>query len=143
MGGANLLYHGVGWLEGGLTASFEKFVLDAELLQMMAEVLSPVPFDEASLGLEAIGDVDPGGHFFGSPHTMERYETAFYQPMLSDWRNYETWEEAGAPTATERATVLWKQLLETYEQPALPPDTAEALEAFVRRRKTEIARAAA
>jgi trimethylamine--corrinoid protein Co-methyltransferase len=143
MGGVNLLYHGAGWMEGGLTASFEKFVLDAELLQMMAETLTPVEIDADSLGLDAIRAVEPGGHFFGSPHTMERYETAFYQPILSDWRNYEQWEEAGAPSATERATGAWKQLLEGYEQPALDPAVAEALEAFVRRRKEEIAREAA
>jgi len=138
MGGANLLYHGAGWLEGGLTASFEKFVLDAELLQMFSEMLRPIEVDEASLGLDAIEAVQPGGHFFGSPHTMERYETAFYQPLLSDWRNYETWAEAGSPTATQRATALWQQVLKTYEQPPLDPAVAEELEAFVRRRKAEI-----
>ena len=143
MGGANLLYHGVGWLEGGLTASFEKFVLDAELLQMFSEMLRPIEVNEATLALDAIEAVQPGGHFFGSPHTMERYETAFYQPLLSDWRNYETWEEAGSPTATERATAIWKQLLKEYEQPPLDPAVAEELEAFVRRRKDEIKRQAA
>ena len=143
MGGANLLYHGAGWLEGGLTASFEKFVLDAELLQMFSEMLRPIEVDEANLALDAIEAVQPGGHFFGEPHTMERYETAFYQPMLSDWRNYETWEEAGSPNATERATGIWKQLLEGYEQPPLDPAVAEELDAFVRRRKDEIKRQAA
>jgi trimethylamine--corrinoid protein Co-methyltransferase len=143
LGGANLLYHGVGWLEGGLTASFEKFILDAELLQMFAEMLQPIKVDTASLALDAIRDVQPGGHFFGSPHTIERYETAFYQPMISDWRNYETWEEAGALTATERATAVWKRLLEEYEQPPLDPAIAEELDAFVRRRKEEIKRVAA
>jgi len=143
LGGANLLYHAAGWLEGGLTASFEKFILDAELLQMFAEMLLPIEVDTASLALDAIRDVQPGGHFFGSPHTMERYETAFYQPMISDWRNYETWEEAGAPTATERATAVWKQLLEDYEQPPLDPAIAEELDVFVRRRKEQIDRAAA
>jgi trimethylamine--corrinoid protein Co-methyltransferase len=138
MGGANLLYHGAGWLEGGLTASFEKFVLDAELLQMFSEMLRPIEVDEANLALDAIEAVQPGGHFFGSPHTMERYETAFYQPLLSDWRNYETWQEAGGPTATERATALWQQLLKSYQQPPLDPAVGEALDAFVRRRKEEI-----
>ncbi len=143
MGGANLLYHGAGWLEGGLTASFEKFVMDAEMLQMFSEMLRPIEVNKETLGLEAIEEVAPGGHFFGSPHTMARYETAFYQPMLSDWRNYETWEEAGAPDATRRATALWKQLLAQYEQPPLDPAVAEELEAFVRRRKDEIGRQAA
>lgn len=143
MGGTNLVYHGAGWLEGGLTASYEKIVLDAELLQMMAEFLAPVAVDEASLALDAIKAVDPGGHFFGSPHTMERYDTAFYEPMLSDWRNYETWQETGEETATERATKIWKELLATYEQPPLDPAIAEALDAFIRRRKDEISREAA
>jgi trimethylamine--corrinoid protein Co-methyltransferase len=143
MGGANAVYHAAGWMEGGLTASFEKFVLDAEMLQMMSEVLQPIEVNEASLGLDAIREVQPGGHFFGAAHTLERYETAFYQPMLSDWRNYETWAEDGARSATERATTIWKELLRSYQQPPLDPAIAEALEAYVRRRKEEIARQAA
>ena len=98
MGGVNLLYQGAGWLEGGLTASFEKLIIDAEILQMIAEVLVPFTVDEAELGFEAIADVGPGGHFFGSAHTLERYETAFYRPLVSDWRNFETWHEDGART---------------------------------------------
>ena len=128
---------------GGLTASFEKFILDAEMLQMMAEVLSPLEVTEETLGLDAIREVGPGGHFFGAAHTLARYETAFYQPMLADWRNFETWQEAGAKTATERATGIWKALLEAYEQPPLEASVAEALDAYVRRRKEEIARQAA
>ncbi len=138
MGGVNLLYQGAGWLEGGLTASFEKLILDAEILQMMSEVLQPLVVDEASLGLEAIAEVGPGGHFFGAAHTLERYETAFYRPILSDWRNFETWAEDGARTATERANRVWKQLLAEYEPPPLDPAVAEALDAFVERRKREI-----
>jgi trimethylamine--corrinoid protein Co-methyltransferase len=126
-------------MEGGLTASFEKFVLDAEMLQMMAEVLEPIEVTEDSLGLDAIREVQPGGHFFGAAHTLARYETAFYQPMLADWRNYETWEEGGAHSATERATKIWKELLRSYQQPSLDPGIAEELEAYVRRRKEEIA----
>ena len=143
LGGANVVYHAAGWMEGGLTASFEKFVLDAEMLQMMSEVLQPIEVDEASLGLDAIREVQPGGHFFGAAHTLERYQTAFYQPMLSDWRNYETWAEDGARSATERATAIWKELLRSYQQPPLDPGIVEALEAYVRRRKEEIARQAA
>ena len=139
LGGASLLYQGAGWLEGGLTASFEKLILDAELLQQMAEVLVPFPVDDESLGLDAIAEVGPGGHFFGTAHTLARFETAFYQPMLSDWRNFETWQEDGARTATERANRIWKQLLAEYEPPPLDPGRAEALDAFVDRRKREIA----
>jgi trimethylamine--corrinoid protein Co-methyltransferase len=139
MGGASLLYQGAGWLEGGLTASYEKLILDAELLQQMAEVLTPFTVDDAELGLDAIAEVGPGGHFFGSAHTLERFETAFYQPMLSDWRNFETWQEDGERTATQRANRIWKQLLAEYEPPPLDPAAAEALDVFVDRRKREIA----
>jgi len=143
MGHANLVYHGAGWMEGGLTASFEKIVLDAEMLQMMAEVLVPIQVDDDTLGLDAIREVGPGGHFFGAAHTLARYETAFYAPMLSDWRNFESWQEAGGRTATQRATDLWQKLLANYEAPPLDPAVAEALDAFVCRRKEEIARQAA
>ncbi len=137
LGHANFVHHGLGWLEGGLCASFEKFIIDAEMLQGMAEVLRPVSVGAADLAVEAIEAVGPGGHFFGSPHTMERYETAFYQPMLSDWRNFESWEEAGAVDATHRAHRIYKQLLESYEQPPLDAAVKEELEAFVARRKEE------
>ena len=124
MGGVNLLYQGAGWLEGGLTASYEKLIIDAEILQMMAEVLQPIVVDEASLGFEAIAEVGPGGHFFGTAHTLERYETAFYQPIVSDWRNFETWQADGARTATERANTIWKRLLAEAVPPPLDPAVA-------------------
>ena len=143
LGGASLLYQGAGWLEGGLTASFEKLILDAELLQQMAMVLAPPAIDDDALGLDAIAEVGPGGHFFGSAHTLARYETAFYQPFLSDWRNYETWHEDGARTATQRANRIWKQLLEEYERPPLDPAREAALNDFVERRKREIPGSAA
>ena len=137
MGHADLVMHGAGWLEGGLCASFEKFVLDVELLQLMTEFMRPLEVDEASLGLEAIRDVGPGGHFFGTAHTLERYETAFYDPVLSDWRNFESWEEAGSTSATQRAHRLYKTVLEAYEPPPLDPAVAEELGAFVERRRRE------
>jgi trimethylamine--corrinoid protein Co-methyltransferase len=139
MGGVNLLYQGAGWLEGGLTASFEKLVIDAEILQMMSEVLQPLVVDEASLGFDAIADVGPGGHFFGTAHTLERYETAFYRPLVSDWRNFETWESDGARTATQRANTIWKRLLAEAPPSTLDPAVIEAVDAFVARRKREIA----
>ncbi len=139
MGHCNLLHHGAGWLEGGLTASFEKAVVDAEMLQMMAAFLDPIEISDDTLALEAIGSVGPGGHFFGTEHTLGRYESAFYAPMLSDWRNFETWEEAGALNATDRAHRIWKTLLRDYEPPGLDSEVREALEAFVARRKTAIA----
>ncbi|MGI9335999.1 MAG: trimethylamine methyltransferase family protein [Gammaproteobacteria bacterium] len=137
MGHANLLHHGAGWLEGGLTASFEKAVIDAEMLQMMAALLEPLEVCDETLALEAIGAVAPGGHFFGAEHTLSRYESAFYKPIVSDWRNFETWREAGSLTATERASLVWKRLLEEYEPPPIDPAIDEALREYVERRKTE------
>jgi len=138
LGGANIVYHAAGWLEGGLTASYEKFILDVEILQNMMEFLKPIKFDEAELGLDTIKSVPTGGHFFGTEHTLERYETAFYQPLLSDWRNYENWEGAGAKDALQRATDLWQQALKDYEEPPMDPAIREALEAYVAQRKEEI-----
>ena len=138
MGHSNLIFHAGGWLEGGLTASFEKLIIDAEMLQMMAEYLTPVIVDEDTLALDAIAEVEPGGHFFGATHTLARFETAFYEPIVSDWQNFESWEEAGALTATQRANTVWKQLLAEYEPPPLDPGIREALEEYVTRRKAEI-----
>ena len=133
MGHANMVHHGLGWLEGGLTASYEKTVIDAEMIRQWAECLKPIDVTEAELALDAIKDVAPGGHFFGSAHTLERYEKAFYQPMISDWRNFENWQEAGAKTATERAHDLWQKLLAEYEAPAMDPAVDEALQAYMSR----------
>lgn len=140
MGGVHLIEHAAGWMEGGLTASFEKLILDAELLQNMREFLKPIAVDEAEMGLEAIAEVGPGGHFFGVGHTLERFHSAFYEPMLSDWRNYQTWENAGARTGTERANAIWKELLRSYEAPPMDEGRKEALAAYVARRKEEIAK---
>ena len=137
MGGGNLIKHATGWLEGGLTCNFEKIILDAEMLQSMSEFLKPISLDKASLGLSAMQEVGPGGHFFGAAHTMERYETAFYNPIVSDWRNFQTWQEDGATDATHRAHAIWKQLLKDYEAPPLDPAIAEELDAFVTRRIAE------
>ena len=140
MGGANLVNHAAGWLEGGLTASFEKLIIDAEMLQMMASYLQPIEVDDASLGLEAIGAVGPGGHFFGSPHTLERYEHAFYSPLVSDWRNFETWAESGSPDTTERAHRIWRQLLDESVSPTLDAAIDDELVEFVAHRKEVLSR---
>ena len=134
---AHFINHGFGWLEGGLCASYEKFILDAEMVQMMQEFLKPLATTEEELGLDAIAEVGPGGHFFGCAHTMARYETAFYRPMLSDWRNFENWRDSGAVETSDRATKIWKQLLADYEEPPLDPAIDEELDAFVTRRIAE------
>jgi trimethylamine--corrinoid protein Co-methyltransferase len=140
MGGANLVNHAAGWLEGGLTGSFEKLIIDAEMLQMVGEWLQPMVVDDEEMGLDAIGEVGPGGHFFASPHTMARYEHAFYEPMVSDWRNFETWTEHGSVDATTRAHGIWRQLLDEYEAPPLDHAVDEAMVDFVARRKEAILR---
>jgi len=137
MGGVNMLMHGAGWMEGGLHASYEKMIIDADLLHMVSAFLEPPVVDEASLGLEAIRDVGPGGHFFGTQHTQDRFRTAFFKPMISDWRNYESWQEGGSPQAVNTANHIWKEMLAAYEPPPLDESVRAELEEFVARRKAE------
>lgn len=134
MGGANFVKHGAGWLEGGLTCSFEKTILDIDLLQMVAEFMNPLDLSEEALALEAIRDVGPGGHFFGTAHTQSRYKTAFYSPILSDWRNFETWAENGKPTAFDKASQVWKNRLAAYEKPPIDEAIEDEINEFVERR---------
>lgn len=138
LGHGNLVYHAAGWQEGGLTASFEKLIIDVEMIQHMMAFLEPIRVDAGELALDALGRVPTGGHFFGEPHTLERYSTAFYQPMLSNWQNFEAWQEAGGLDATARATRLWKKALDEYVQPPMDPAIREALEAYVATRRQEI-----
>ena len=137
MGGGNLVMHGAGWLEGGLVASFEKFILDVDLIQMVMEFLKPLETDQDSLGLDAIREVGPGGHFFGARHTLSRYSNAFYAPIISDWRNNQQWLAAGKPEAWQKANQVWKQALAEYQEPAIDPAIREELDAFVERRRRE------
>jgi trimethylamine--corrinoid protein Co-methyltransferase len=138
LGHGNLIYHAAGWQEGGLVASFEKLVLDVEMLQMMIEFLQPIVVDDAELALDAQREVSPGGHFFGAAHTMQRYQTAFYQPLVSNWQSYENWQASGGLDATQRATAIWRRALTEYEQPAMDPAVLEALDAYVARRREQI-----
>ena len=137
LGGANIMLHAAGWLESGLTASFEKFILDIEMLQIFAHLFQPIELDEAAFAFDAIAEVEPGGHFFGAAHTMSRYEHAFYQPLVSDWRNFGQWSDDGAKTATVRANAIWKKVLADFKPPPLEPGRHEALTDFVARRTSE------
>jgi len=141
MGHGNFIYHAAGWLEGGLVASFEKVVMDCEMLQHMASLLEPVKITLDEIGLDAINEVGPGGHFFGCDHTMQRFRNAFYQPFLSDWQNFESWQLAGAKNATMRATEVWQRALEEYQEPPLDPAVCEAMQAYIARRKEKLANA--
>jgi trimethylamine--corrinoid protein Co-methyltransferase len=140
LGHTNLVNHAAGWLEGGLTASFEKLIIDAEMLQMMVETLRPIAIDDDELALDAIAEVPPGGHHFGTAHTLARYETAFYPTILSSRQNFESWQEQGSEDALHRANAIWKQLLADYQKPAIDPATEEALNDYVGRRKADIAK---
>ncbi|MBP7003344.1 trimethylamine methyltransferase family protein [Amaricoccus sp.] len=137
--GANLVYHAAGWLEGGLIASYEKFVMDCEVLQQIQRYFEPeiVDVSPESLAFDAMEEVGPKGHFFGATHTQSRYTTAFYAPFLSDWRNYEAWELAGGAWTEERANRAWKAILADYEPPPMDEAVREELAAFVARRKRE------
>ncbi|WP_167648660.1 trimethylamine methyltransferase family protein [Mameliella alba] len=137
--GTNMVYHAAGWLEGGLVASPEKFIMDCEVLQQIQRYLEPEVCDvsDDALAVETIREVGPNGHFFGVDHTQERYETAFYQPFLSDWKNFEAWEAAGAVWTAERAHTLFKRIMDEFEAPPLDVAIREELEGFVARRKAE------
>ncbi len=140
MSHANLVYHATGWLEGGLTASFEKSIIDADMIGAMRAWLQPLDVSEAALGFDAIAATPPGAHFFGATHTLERFETAFHHSKIADLRPFQTWAEDGAKTATQRANRIWKSALDHYQPPFLEPAASEAIDAFVDRRKAEIGR---
>jgi trimethylamine--corrinoid protein Co-methyltransferase len=137
LGGANMIVHAAGWLESGLSASYEKFILDVEMLQMIAESFQPIDTAPAEIGLEAIAEVSPGGHFFGTEHTLERYRNAFYEPIVFGRSNFEQWVEAGSLDAMQRANTVWKRVLDEFEPSTLDDAVASELNEFVQRRTAE------
>lgn len=136
-GGSNFMVHGAGWMEGGLHASFEKMVIDADLLHMASAMLEPLVVDDDTLAFDAIAEVGPGGHFFGTPHTQARFRDEFYRPLISDWRNYETWVEAGSSDAAAKANGLVKLFLAEYQPPPVDDAVRQELTDFVARRSAE------
>ncbi|GHE04341.1 methyltransferase [Defluviimonas sp. 20V17] len=137
--GTNFVYHAAGWLEGGLIASPEKFVMDCELLQMIQRYFEPAITDTSddAIALDAIREVGSVGHYFGCEHTQQRYATAFYAPFASDWRNYEAWVADGAVWTQERAHRIYKAILADFAPPPMDDAARGALEEFVIRRKEE------
>lgn len=133
--GANFILHSAGWLEGGLSMGYEKFMLDADYCGSVATYLRGLTFDDDTLGLDAFREVGPGKHFFGCRHTLKHYETAFWDSQLNDNTSYEQWRDAGSWPAEKRANALWKQRLEEYEAPAIDPAVDEALLDFIDRKK--------
>ena len=138
LGGAHFVVHAAGWLEGGLTTSFEKLVLDADRLGGYQTMLSGMAFDENALARDAYSEVEPSGHFLGCGHTMRNYESAYYEAQLSDNENVENWQEAGSRDSERRAFERWNDLVNNYEQPPVDPAIDDALKDFVARRKDEL-----
>jgi trimethylamine--corrinoid protein Co-methyltransferase len=135
----NMVYHAAGWLEGGLIASPEKFIMDCEVLQMIQRYFEEATFAtrDEDLAFDAIKEVGAGGHYFGVQHTQERYQNAFYAPFVSDWRNYEAWQLDGSVWTPERAHRIYKQILAEFEAPEMNGDHQEELRRFVAKRKQE------
>jgi trimethylamine---corrinoid protein Co-methyltransferase len=138
LAGTNWVMHSAGWLEGGLVAGYEKFVLDTELVQMLQAEFTPLEIDEGSLAFDAHQEVGHGGHFLGAMHTMERFRTCFYRPMLSSSENYERWMRNGGVDAAGRARKIYQQRLEAYEPPAIDDAVRQELEEYVARRRKEL-----
>ncbi len=138
LGGANYVLHAAGWLEGGLCTGYEKLILDADRLGAYQVLLSGMPVDDDALARDAYEEVEPSGHFLGCAHTLRNYETAFYDAVMSDSENVESWEERGAKDAQQRAFERWQQMLQDYEAPPIDPAVDEALRDFVARRKDEL-----
>lgn len=136
-GGANFIMHSAGWQEGGLVASFEKLILDVEILHTIVESWQPIDTSDAELAFDAIAGVEPGGHFFGEQHTLERFETAFYDPIVATRASFEQWVEEGELDARTRANAVWKQRVTEYEQPPIDDAIVAELDEFVARRTAE------
>jgi trimethylamine--corrinoid protein Co-methyltransferase len=133
-----VIIHAGGWLEGGLTVSYEKLVTDAEVLNMVAELCAGATADADEIGIDsAIREVEPQGHFFAASQTMARYATQFYQPIVHDYANFGTWSERGARDANSRATEIWQSIIAEKQQPGAGSDRLDMLQSFIARRKAE------
>jgi trimethylamine--corrinoid protein Co-methyltransferase len=134
----NYIMHAAGWLEGGLVCSYEKFILDVEGLAMMQKLFEPVEVSEATLALDMIKEIGPGGHHFGTPHTLERFQSEFYRSTLMDRQNIGVWEEQGQQDAAQRAHKVWQELLANWEKPPIDPGVEEGLRDYIDSRKREM-----
>ena len=137
--GANFILHSAGFLDGLLSMSYEKFMLDADLCGALHAYLDGIKIDDDQLAVDAFAEVGPGNHFFGCSHTMAHYETAFWDSELSDNEPFEKWEAAGSTDSATRANRAWKKRLAEFEAPPLDDGLREALNAFVAQRKEGMA----
>ncbi|MGB2200964.1 MAG: trimethylamine methyltransferase family protein [Pseudooceanicola atlanticus] len=137
--GTHLIYHAAGWLEGGLIASPEKFVMDCEVLSQIQRYFDPSLWrtEPGDLAFDAMAEVRQNGHFFGIQHTQDRFATAFWQPSVSEWQNFEGWQAKGGMWTAERAHVMFKAIMEEFTPPSMPDANLAALTEFTERRKAE------
>jgi trimethylamine--corrinoid protein Co-methyltransferase len=138
LSGVNFMLHACGWLEGGLVSSFEKFVLDADQLGTLHKMAQGVTVTEDTLAMDAIREVGPGGHYLGCAHTQANFKTSFWRSDVLDYKPFETWEDEGARDSAQLATKRVETLLAQYQQPALDPAIAEALDAYVAQKKASM-----
>ncbi|MEM7346562.1 MAG: trimethylamine methyltransferase family protein [Chloroflexota bacterium] len=136
--GTNYVLHAAGWLEGGLISGYEKLILDAETLGMLARYVNGIGLTDEDFAWDAYEEAGPGEHFLGTAHTMRHYETAFYQHNVFTMDNYEKWEDEGSQDSYQRANKVWKEMLKNYEAPPLDASIAEELHAFIAHRRAEI-----
>jgi len=138
LAGSNFTLHAAGWLEGGLATGFEKLIMDADRLGSYQKIMSGLDMSDDQFARDAYQEVEPGGHFLGSAHTMRHYQNAFYSAELSDSENVESWEDKGGLDMRQRAYVKWNDMLATYEEPVIDPAIKEALDTYVAKRKEQI-----
>jgi trimethylamine--corrinoid protein Co-methyltransferase len=138
LAGTNFVMHAAGWLEGGLVSSYEKFIIDVELLRMLRVEFTPLEIDEASLAFGAHEEVGHGGHFLGAAHTMERFRECFYRPLLSSTANYERWLKQGGKDTAARASEICAKTLDEYQPPPMDEAVRAELQDYVDRRRREL-----
>ena len=137
LAGVNFMLHTAGWLEGGLSMGYEKFIMDNDQAAMIEVLLRGIDMSENGQALDAIREVGPGTHFLGSTHTQANFESAFYRSTIADNNSFEQWQQDGSMDAAQRANKIWKSMLNDYQAPPLDPAIDEALQDFVNRRKSE------
>ena len=138
LAGVNFVLHAAGWLEGGLTVGYEKFILDADQCGMMQVLAGGVDLSENGQALDAILTNEPGTHYLGSAHTLANFESAFYRSEIADNNSFEQWAEDGSLDAAQRANTIWKRMLAEYEAPAMDEATDEALLEYIIRKKASM-----
>ena len=138
LAGANFINHATGWLEGGLCTGFEKTIIDADLCGKLIEFCKGIDLSENAQAMDAIAEVGPGSHFLASAHTLQNFESAYYNSTTGDANSFEQWQSEGSQGTAQRANKIWKGLLDEYQQPAIDPARLEALQEYVERRKAEM-----